>query len=89
MSKQAYHETVFDDTPTLGNVRLRIEGLRQVGDDTFELSGVQVREIDWRAVQGALGRDDMPDALAARIDQACFQYDIAELLASRIKRDES
>lgn len=88
MSKQAYRETVFDDTPTLGNVRLRIEGLRQVDEHTFELSGVQIREIDWKVVQAGLGRDDMPDGLAARIDRACFQYDIAELIAERTTRDE-
>jgi len=69
-----------------GSVRLRIEGLVQVGPEVFDLRGVKVREISWEALARALGRDHLPDALAAKIDNACFQYDVAEILSERIER---
>lgn len=99
MSKRAYSDPAeacvrdegvwHDNTPIpSGVVRIRIGGLMPVGDDIFELAGVQVREIDWPAVAKALGRGDapLPDALANEIDGACFRYDVAEILADRIER---
>ena len=69
-----------------GAVRVRIEGLRQINEDIFELAGVAVREINWELVAEGLGRKFLPDALADQIDQACFAYDVAEILADRIQR---
>lgn len=69
-----------------GSVRLHIGGLRQVGEGIFDLAGVKVREIDWELVAKAMGREFLPDALAREIDDACFRYDVAEILSERIAR---
>lgn len=78
-----------DDTPTAPNaVRIRIAGLRVIDayEGIFEIPDVAVREIDWQAVARGLGREFLPDALASQIDNACFRYDVAEILSDRIER---
>lgn len=69
-----------------GSVRLRIGGLTPVGEGIFDLHGIKVREIDWDMMAKAMGREFIPDALAAQLDQACFRYDVAEILSERIER---
>lgn len=90
MKQAIAHDDAFnavDSFPVPENaVRLRIGGLRQVGEDIFDLHGVKVREIDWEMMAKAMGREFLPDALAAQIDKAAFSYDVAELLAERIER---
>lgn len=77
----------IDNHPIFDNsVRVHIEGLQQVGDGIFDILGVQVREIDWEMVAKGLGREFVPDALADRIDQVCFEYGVAEVLSQRITR---
>ena len=76
---------VWESTGT-PKMLVRIEGLQQVGDDTFELSGVQPRGIDWPAVGAALGYESMPDDLADDIAAAVWDHDILQVLRSRIKR---
>jgi len=76
-----------DDHPIFDNtVRVHIEGMQQVGEGIFDILGVQVREIDWEMVAKGLGREFVPDALADRIDRACFEYSIAEVISERVTR---
>ena len=67
-------------------VRVRIPGLRSIAGDIYEIDDVKVGEIDWQRLGEALGREFVPDGLAAAIDCAVFQYTVAEILSERIIR---
>ena len=67
-------------------MRVTIKGLRQVGDDQFELDGVQPRQVDWAAVAAALGENGpMHPALEDALASAVWKHDLVMLLSDRIQ----
>lgn len=74
-----------DGTPKM---LVKIDGLKQVGPDEFELSGVLQRPIHWVGIAAALGFESgqVPDKLADDIAAVVWDYDIREILAQRIHR---
>ena len=77
----AYPEEVIPNSC----MRVTIKGLRQVGDDQFELDGVQPRQVDWAAVASALGERELHPALEDALASAVWKHDLVMLLSDRIQ----
>lgn len=91
-TKAPYTETLYaepapwpDGGTSAPNLRIRIEGLVQIGQDEFELSGVKPRNIDWPALMAALG-PDVDETYADAISEAVWDCDILAVLRKRVKR---
>jgi hypothetical protein len=77
--------TVYEDNEVTGfqSVILTIDGLREIGNGQFELTGVKPRNINWELVKSGFGglEDDKADKLANLL----YKLDMVELLTDRIK----
>jgi len=87
MAKQQYATPVMANDALPGEVTVEIAGMRQIGPDTFVLSGVEQRVINWTDVAHSLGFEgDIPDSLADEIASAVWKHDVREVLVARMKR---
>ena len=78
-------EAFDDSTPYRESVCVQIKGLRQVGEDTFEIEGMTMQEVDWGEVQRVLGRR-LSDHTLDDIADIIFRHDVAEFLSQGIIR---
>ena len=81
MKQTKYHAEPAEQAPS--TMIVKIEGLKQITEDTFELMGVQHREINWEAAELGLGA--VSDTLRDKIHELVFKHDMMDVLMDRIK----
>ena len=77
--------TVYEDNEAfeLQSVILTIDGLREIGNGQFELTGVKQRKIDWDQVKAGFGGLD--DTKADKLADLLYKLGMVELLTERVR----
>jgi hypothetical protein len=77
--------TVYEDNEATGvqSVILTIDGLREIGNGQFELTGVKQRKINWDQVKSGFG--GLGDDKAEKLADLLFKLDMVELLTERVR----
>ena len=79
----AYYDSEGKEAFELQSVILTIDGLREIGNGQFELTGVKRREINWEQVKSGFGGLD--DTKADKLADLLYKLDMVELLTERVR----